>query len=59
MTVAPKPKPAPKAFEEQRRAIEKGLADIDAGRTVPADDVEAWIDSWDTPDELKKPRSQH
>ncbi|HUH05245.1 MAG TPA: hypothetical protein VML75_24770 [Kofleriaceae bacterium] len=29
------------------RMIERGLADVDAGRTVPQEEMEARISSWD------------
>ena len=42
--------------EWQIAAIVESLAEIDAGATlVPNETVMAWIDSWDTPDELPPP----
>lgn len=36
-------------------AIDQGIRDADAGRTVPHEDVVAWVRSWGTPDELPMP----
>lgn len=33
----------------------EGLADIEAGRVVPHDEVAAWLDTWGTPDEKPPP----
>ncbi len=39
--------------QEQRSAsIRRGLADAEAGRVVPNEKVEAWLDSWGTDKEL-------
>jgi RHH-type transcriptional regulator, rel operon repressor / antitoxin RelB len=44
--------------EWQVAAIKKGLADAKAGHVVPNEDVMAWINSWDTDQELPMPRSR-
>jgi len=36
--------------------LSEALSDVDKGKTVPAGDVEAWIESWDTPSELPTPK---
>jgi predicted transcriptional regulator len=36
--------------------IEAGIADIDAGRSVPHDDVVAWLKTWGTSSEGKEPQ---
>lgn len=36
-------------------AVEDALAQVRAGETIPADEVEAWIESCDTPRELPVP----
>jgi len=36
-------------------AVREGLADADAGRTVPHDEVRRWILSWGTESELPPP----
>lgn len=36
-------------------AVEEGLADLDAGRTVPYEDVRRWLLSWGTENELPPP----
>ena len=41
--------------EERQAGIRKAMAQIRAGQTIPAEDVEAWVESWDTPNELPKP----
>ena len=45
--------------EEEREldeAIERGLADIEAGRFVPHEEVEKWLRSWGTDNELPPPK---
>ncbi|MBF0394388.1 MAG: CopG family transcriptional regulator [Alphaproteobacteria bacterium] len=42
--------------EAKRLAILEGLADADAGRTVPHAEVKAWLESWGTDHELPPPR---
>jgi predicted transcriptional regulator len=41
--------------EWQVRAVRRGLADIKAGRVVPHEKVEAWLDSWGTDNVLPPP----
>ena len=36
-------------------AVEEGLADLEAGRTVPYEDVRRWLLSWGTEGELPPP----
>jgi predicted transcriptional regulator len=43
------------AWEAER--IAEARADIAAGRVVPSEEVDAWIDSVDTDHELPPPRS--
>ncbi len=40
----------------QTEAVEKGLADIRAGNTVPHEEVVAWRKSWGSDAELDPPR---
>lgn len=42
--------------EWQIKAIEQGVRSADAGRLVPHDQVEAWVNSWGADDELPKPQ---
>lgn len=47
-------KPEPSIFDDIDQAAEdaadvEGLADADAGRTVPHAEVAAWLDTWGTP----------
>jgi prevent-host-death family protein len=42
--------------EEVREAVNRGLADLDAGRVVPGEEVERWLASWGTADELPPPQ---
>lgn len=37
--------------EEDLESIRRGLEDIAAGRTVPHEEVAAWLRTWGTPDE--------
>ena len=54
--------PGDQVFQELREhfaaAIQQGIADVDAGRVVDHDDVVAWIESWDTENELKRPECE-
>lgn len=54
-------KPEPSIFEQDDKADAKryaeALADIEAGRLVPNDEVCAWLQSWGTPDEKPAPAS--
>ena len=36
-------------------ALREGIADADAGRTMPYEEVRRWLLSWGTPDELPPP----
>lgn len=40
----------------QMQAIEKGIADANAGRLVSHDKVERWLASWGTKDESEPPK---
>ncbi len=35
----------------------EGIADADAGRLVPHEDVAAWLDTWGTPQSKPAPKS--
>ena len=37
------------------KAVQEGMADADAGRTVPYEDVRRWLLSWGTEAELPPP----
>lgn len=54
-------KPEPSIFEQNDEADAKryaeALADIEAGRLIPNDEVCAWLKSWGTPDEKPAPPS--
>lgn len=39
----------------QLEQIEAGLADLDAGRVVPHEEVVAWVNSWETPHPIDPP----
>ena len=43
--------------EAEDLADAEGLADIEAGRTVPHEEVAAWLDTWGMPDENPAPPS--
>ena len=36
--------------------IDQAMADVAAGRLISLEAVEAWVDSWDTENELPAPR---
>lgn len=40
----------------QVEAIRKGIDDADAGRTVSQKAVRAWVESWDTKRERRRPK---
>ncbi len=40
----------------QIAALAEGIRDADAGRVVPQEEVEAWVESWGTSSELPVPR---
>jgi predicted transcriptional regulator len=40
----------------KRAAIAEGRAALAAGRAVPHEDVERWLQSWGKPDELPAPK---
>ncbi len=40
---------------ERKAGIRTAMIQVKNGQTVPAEDVEAWIESWDTPEELPIP----
>ena len=39
-----------------KAAIDEARADVDAGKTVPCDEVRRWLLSWGTEKELPRPR---
>jgi predicted transcriptional regulator len=41
-----------------RAGMRRGIADADAGRTVPFEKVKAWLMSWGKPDELPPPECE-
>ena len=42
--------------DEDIQAIRAGIADAEAGRTVPHDAVVRWLRSWGTPEETPPPK---
>ena len=42
--------------EDILAAIDEGLADAEAGRVVPHEEVARWLDSWGKPNELPPPK---
>lgn len=42
--------------EDHLAAVEQGLADAAAGRVVSHEEVERWLSSWGTADELPPPQ---
>ena len=56
-------KPEPSIFDEIDQGAEdaagaEGVADADAGRLIPHEDVAAWLDTWGTPDSKPAPPSR-
>ena len=43
------------AKADKRAAIDNALAHADQGKFISAEAMNAWIDSWDTEDELPAP----
>lgn len=43
--------------EAEAAADAEGLADIEAGRLIPHEEVAAWLDTWGTPDEQPAPKA--
>ncbi|WP_448207203.1 hypothetical protein [Azospirillum sp. sgz302134] len=43
--------------EAKRAAVREGLRQLDRGERIPLADIKAWVASWDTDDELLKPRA--
>jgi predicted transcriptional regulator len=43
------------ADADEASADAEGLADIEAGRVVPHEEVAAWLKTWGTPDEKPPP----
>jgi predicted transcriptional regulator len=54
-------KPEPSIFERDDEAdaqrYAQAMADIEAGRLIPNDEVTEWLKSWGTPDEKPAPAS--
>jgi predicted transcriptional regulator len=52
--------PVPPAPEDDRSeflaAVDEGLADVKAGRTVPYEKVRRWLLSWGSDKELSQPK---
>lgn len=44
--------------ERQIEGIRRAMASLDRGEGVPHEDVEAWVDSWETEDELPMPKAE-
>lgn len=42
--------------DEDLAAVREGLADIEAGRTVPHDEVERWLRSWGKAERASPPK---
>ena len=43
--------------EAEAAADAEGLADIEAGRVIPHEEIAAWLDTWGTPDEKPAPKA--
>jgi hypothetical protein len=56
MTALPDGKLSKEELEERREAIRIARAQLDAGLEIPFEDIEAWVASWDTDNELPPPQ---
>jgi hypothetical protein len=54
-TPTPRPHHPDDAEAEFRQAVADGIAQADAGQTIPYEDVRRWILSWGTESELPPP----
>lgn len=41
--------------EAKRLAVLEGIADVEAGRTVPHSEIKTWLESWGTDHEMPAP----
>jgi predicted transcriptional regulator len=53
-------KPEPSIFDQideeaDARRHAEALADLEAGRVIPNDEICAWLETWGTPDEKPAP----
>lgn len=55
-SILSKPKMKPDVSPDKAALVRVALDQVKAGQTIPAEEVEAWIESWDTADELPKPK---
>lgn len=58
MSKPEKPAEAPYDYREDPeliKAVKEGIADLDAGRTIPYEKVRRWLLSWGTENELPPP----
>lgn len=44
--------------EWQIEGIKKGIAELDAGKSIPYEKVKAWLESWGTPNEKPMPKAR-
>jgi predicted transcriptional regulator len=51
-----KPKEKPTPLTDKAALVREALDQVTGGHTVPSEEVEAWIESWDTADEQPKPK---
>lgn len=54
---------ADRAAEEERErearmlaGVDEAIAQLDAGLGIPGEEIEAWVESWDTDNELPPPQ---
>ncbi|MGH7073518.1 MAG: hypothetical protein ACREFD_04870 [Stellaceae bacterium] len=50
-----KSKAKPDVSQDKATLVREALDQVKAGQIVPAEEVEAWVESWDTERELPKP----
>jgi predicted transcriptional regulator len=51
-----KQKEKPALLTDKAALLREALDQVTGGHMVPSEEVEAWIESWDTADEQPKPR---
>lgn len=51
-------KPFESAEEQDARLTAEALAELDAGIAIPSEEIDAWIDSLETENELPPPKAR-
>ena len=51
--------PEEKLTPEQIAGVQEALDSVSRDGSIPAEEIEAWIESWDTDNELPPPKPRH